>query len=529
MDRILGDALARGRRLALAALAAWAGLLHAGCVPVPVMHAPSVSGRVVDQVTGAPVPDAVVVVRYDARYDDLLPERDLVGHAETLSDAEGRFTAGPLNRPGLSLWPLIRVEARVVGVLAVGYRCADPVKVERGGPVEVGLAPAYDPDDRKDSCRPLAARRGEAPRYMLAWRGLHPKLPTPAQLESERQLERVLAARTAFGYGENCEGPIVDLALAPGGRRAAFLARRGDQGRVGVVRFGHAAGLEAARTVEIESGSDGHVLQQLTWTGPDELVLWEPSGSLSRRPTAPVFAGGGTPAVVVWKADAPPASRGEGGSHPALQPSRPLEPADLHDEGDALWMGRTFRASRALDAETGLPTDWLQIVTEDGDTREIAIPGEPCGARGRFGRPHYRITVDARTALDLRYVNGGCHAVAIDLESGEWNVVDGDDRPAVCRETRRMPASHLVVALRGYALEIDEALAAAEADPTAPYALQLAAGGHTVLLSRDHTGSPIRLVLPAFPVRTPLRRIDVSLVGGSTSSGQRAIPSLEPL
>jgi hypothetical protein len=92
-----------------------------------------------------------------------------------------------------------------------------------------------------------------------------------------------------------------------------------------------------------------------------------------------------------------------------------------------------------------------------------------------------------------------------------------------------MPASHLATALRGYALEIDEALAEAGADLTAPYSLQIAAEGRSFLLSRDHAGEPISLSLPGFPIRTPLQRIDVSLVGESRASGPHAIPSLEPL
>jgi hypothetical protein len=44
-------------------------------------------------------------------------------------------------------------------------------------------------------------------------------------LVDQRRLEQILAARTALGFGENCEGPVFDLALSPDGRLAAIAQR----------------------------------------------------------------------------------------------------------------------------------------------------------------------------------------------------------------------------------------------------------------------------------------------------------------
>ena len=35
-----------------------------------------------------------------------------------------------------------------------------------------------------------------------------------------RSIERQLAARSVLGFGENCQGPVLDMAISPGGERA---------------------------------------------------------------------------------------------------------------------------------------------------------------------------------------------------------------------------------------------------------------------------------------------------------------------
>jgi hypothetical protein len=103
-----------------------AGVCLSGCVPLPVFTTPEVTGRVVDAKSGQPVSGAVVVVRFDVRYDDLLPDRDVIGHREVVSAADGSFALGRSTKAGLALWPLVHTEARVVGVIAPGYRCPAP-------------------------------------------------------------------------------------------------------------------------------------------------------------------------------------------------------------------------------------------------------------------------------------------------------------------------------------------------------------------------------------------------------------------
>ena len=92
-------------------LCAGVAALAGGCLPVQLT--PAVQGRVLDDSTGAPVAHAVVVVRFDVRRDERLPERDLLGHREVQTDSEGRFRLSPELRPGLSAWPHGGSEARV--------------------------------------------------------------------------------------------------------------------------------------------------------------------------------------------------------------------------------------------------------------------------------------------------------------------------------------------------------------------------------------------------------------------------------
>ena len=90
--------------------------------------------------------------------------------------------------------------------------------------MKIPLQPALDAGDQRDSCRPVPANPGEADEYMTAWRALFPEEQNAEDAESERQIARILEARSALGFGENCEGPVIDLALAPDGLRAGYVA-----------------------------------------------------------------------------------------------------------------------------------------------------------------------------------------------------------------------------------------------------------------------------------------------------------------
>src|SRR5574342_668926 len=114
------------------------------------------------------------------------------------------------------------------------------------------------------------------------------------------------------------------------------------------------------------------------------------------------------------------------------------------------------------------------------------------------------MAADGRSGLDLRFVDGGCHAVRIDLESGAWKKLDASSEPAQCETARRVPAAKLTVALRGYMREVESALAEGGADPDAAFVLEIDEDGETHAQARDFAGEQRDLRLPRFPLHTPL-------------------------
>jgi len=143
----------------------------------------------------------------------------------------------------LYFWSAISwgVWARDVGLLRAVYEGAAN-RLHRYTLITIELEPALDVDDQRESCRPIPAERGEAEAYMAAWRALFPSELKPAELEAERQLSRVLEARSVFGFGENCVGPAIDLALSANGSLAGVSVasvptevRMIDLGRGGLV------------------------------------------------------------------------------------------------------------------------------------------------------------------------------------------------------------------------------------------------------------------------------------------------------
>jgi len=201
-----------------------------------------------------------------------------------------------------------------------------------------------------------------------------------------------------------------------------------------------------------------------------------------------------------------------------------FEPADLKDEGDSRWRGRTFLLKRALDPRTGLGADSLITVDDTGNRSEFLLPGEACGPSGRFGRPHYRIIENGETGIDLRFVDGGCHAVQIHLTTGAWRRLDHSNELAECDDTGNIPAMHLNTALRGYSREVQAARVEAGADASAAYALIIDPDGSTHVETRNVEGEPVRADVPRFPLTTPLRRIDVSLVGAAGKKSPSTLP-----
>ena len=498
-----------------AALAAAWVIGVSGCV-MPVRVGSGLAGTVVDRTTAAGIEGAIVVVSYDGRYGDKLPDREHLGHAEATTGPDGSFRLPRYVSGGLSVWPLFQVETRVATVLHPGHRCAAPVHVEGSDPVRIELAPALDAVEQRDSCRPVASRRGEAEAYRTAWRALFPSQASARDREQERELARTLEARAALGFGQNCSGPVTDLALAPGGERAAFVAagRRGPE--VQLVDLA-AQGPGAPRAVGQASDAPH---RRLAWTGAGELVLWQPASAADRAISPSVFSRGSS--RVIWSsAPALPAAIDRGAA-----PLEPLDPADLSDEADTLWQGRSFALERTLDPGTGLSSDRLRVTGQDGTSASVELPGEACGG-ARFGRPQYRIAAPGRVGLDLRFVGGGCHAVAIDLETGAWRRLDRVDAAATCRDQRSLPPAQLATALRGWTRDLHAALGAAGADPGAAYALRIDARGQTVVLAKTPAGEPLSVPFQRFPIATPLRRIDVTHVSPAVP-GSRGFPAAAP-
>jgi hypothetical protein len=506
-----------------------AGLLLAlglcSCL-LPVRTGPGLEGRVIDRETGEAVEGAVVVVRWDGRYGDELPDRETLGHAETATGPDGRFRLPRYTRGGLTVWPLFRVEARVERVIHPAYACPLPRAVGPSGRVEIRLSRAELDGDRRETCRPVRARSGEATAYMTAWRELFPDPETPEQREERQRLDRLLEARATLGFGGNCEGPVTDLALAPDGAHAAFVTRDSRGSRAHVVDLGSG---------EVQSSPvEDPVRRRLAWTGAGELLLWQPAGRAERTVSASIFARGRS--QVVWRDEtALPAALdpGAGLTPVGTSPHRPLDPADLRDEADTRWLGRTFELERRVDPESGLPRDQLRVTRPDGGRHTVALPGEACGG-ARFGRPHYRIDASASAGLDLRFVDGGCHVVRIDLDDGRWERLDAAHEAATCRSRRRVPPAQLAAALRGWTRDLRAALSDAGADPDAAHALEIGEDGRTRVLARDYAGLPVTLEGPEFPIDTPLRRIDVTHVAHSAHastppSGPPPMEALEPL
>jgi len=504
-------------------------LLQISCVVLPVRVAPGVSGTVIDRESGKPVAGALVVVRFDGHYDDILPDREVLGHREARTDARGHFSIGSLIKPGISAWPTYRTETRVVAVMSDGYRCPRPQEpAQRSREIRVGIQPALDANDRRDSCRPVPAEKGEAVAYMAAWRELYPDVRTGPDADEAHQLKRLLSARSAFGFGENCEGPALDLALAPDGRRAAFEIAGDRQSEVHVVEL-RASRSKLAQVIPRDVQPSP---RRLAWMNPADLVLWEPSEDSYQAVSPSVFATGEFERI--WSA-AGPASQSFGRTEVSqLRPEEMavpvLAPEDLNDEGDSRWRGRSFVLQRRTNPETGLPQDDLRVYRQDATSYTLSLPGEVCGPRGRFGRPQYRIAADSRTSLDLRFVNGGCHVVRTDLETGAWSVLDAVDRAGVCRAARYVQPTELRTALRGYTRELESAIFEAGADPASAYALRIEPDGTTRLDTRGFSGASMTIEVPRFPLDTPLQRIEITTLGGSSNaSGAKARPRLEPL
>jgi hypothetical protein len=298
--------------------------------------------------------------------------------------------------------------------------------------------------------------------------------------------------------------------MAPDGRRAAFEIAGNRESEVHIVE------LRASRSklAQVITRNAHPSPRRLAWMNHADLVLWEPSEDSYQAVSPSVFAAGEFERI--WSANGSTKAsqlRSEEMAVPVLAPE------DLNDEGDSRWRGRSFVLQQRPNPETGLPQDDLRVYREDATSYTLSLPGEVCGPRGRFGRPQYRIAADSRTSLDLRFVNGGCHVVRTDLETGAWSVLDSVDRAGVCRAERHVQPTEFKTALRGYTRELESAIFEAGADPTAAYALRIEPDGTTRLDTRGFSGASITIEVPRFPLDTPLQRIEITTLGGGSSVG----------
>jgi hypothetical protein len=288
----------------------------AACVPLPVRHAPAVRGSVVDA-SGAPVSGALVVVRFDAFYDEVLPRHEPFAWLTVRSGPDGRFRAGPAFAPGVEPWPWLLTRARAQVVLAEGRLCAEEQTLAADGASRIVLTPARDEEERRASCPPLAGWPAGAREYAAAWRDLYAEGGTDGgPTAAEHELSRAAASRRSFGFGANCAGPVLELSLAPDGSRAALLVAQGHEALVQLVDV--ATGRVPAPLSLARLPVDP--LPRLGWTSAGSLTLGVAASSSDAavRPellAGPLDGSPGTgaaataiPSRALWSPEQPPAS-----------------------------------------------------------------------------------------------------------------------------------------------------------------------------------------------------------------------------
>ncbi len=508
-----------------------------GCIPLPLKRAPGLHGAVVDT-RGEPIAGAHVVVRFDGSYDEILGEWDLLGHREATTDENGRFRFGNLHKDGFSAWPWFEARSAVVGVIRDGFSCADRAAALDDGSVRVVLRDGVTAEARRDSCRPVPAAPREAPGFWKAWNALQ----EVAIARDEPRDSGSIAAKRPFGFGMNCRGPVLDAALAPDGVHLARMVTRQrdatttlrlqilELGEHGPPVIAHAAPVrlrpEVGRLAWISDGELAWLEESLQWRDPDRpstsrtppgmgrfaRVLFDRTARDSAalpasRPPSP------TPQGVRWTATPKPVDP----AAPANAATR-IDPVvagdeDRHDRAALRWRDRTFTRHQRVDPNTGLPTTVLRVTRPGGATVEARLPGEACGRTGRFGRPEFALTQRGDRAVDLRYVDGGCQLVSIDLRAGTWESLATAAGPSTCQTSRDIPASQLRAGFPDYAETLQTALERSKLDPKAAFRLVLGPGRAARLEVPTETGRTEILDAPPFPMETPLRVIGVSTLG----------------
>jgi hypothetical protein len=464
------------------------GLLLA-CASARPQRAPELAGVVVGAQSGRPLVGALVVLREPAKSG--IPPRASFRHHEERTGAGGRFTVAASVRWSWRSGSSAGERGEVFSVFAPGYRCSLPLPLSPDRVVRIELQAASDPSEQRDSCPPPPAPAAVLPRYAAAVALLERSATHTAELrrrQADGHPADPLAALLSLGYGANCPGPILDFALHPEGRRLAFQEHtsRGVAIRV--------AFLDKATQAPMLIGyASEHPPRRLQWSANGALTLFREPGSLAWRISPRERA------EKIWR----PAS----GSKPSEPGPRDLPALASEENRTPSSQRRSLTVRRYLDPHTRLPTQWLTVTREDGGRVRLQLPGEPCARGGRSGSPTQGLAAHGNSAFDLRWVNGGCHLVRIDLGTGAWSPLDRAGSTGLCRESRRMASSELRRALPDYARRLEALLADPQIDPRAGYMLWIEPGRPGRVEAQDRLGGRRWLEAPRLPVRTPLRRI----------------------
>ncbi|NNL86091.1 MAG: hypothetical protein HKP27_10585 [Myxococcales bacterium] len=503
---------------------------------------------------GRPIAGATVVARFDASYDQVLGERQLLGHREVITDAEGRFRIDTFHSAGFSAWPWLEARSSVVGVIHEDYLCTNRAARLADGSLRVLLLEATDSRPRIDSCQPVSATPAEAPSYWAAWHRLH----SLEQERPEKLAARGLEARTLFGFGRNCRGPVLDAALSPGGERLARLIERpasaeavkrriqilelADTGEPVIVyaapfRFdalkGHLAwigsgdlawveeGLHLAETrgpeargapLEVPRPSSGRLARVLYSAGRNALVALPaapaplPSGTRWTSSPEPVDAT--MDIALPGRPETLPASASGTVDAPVVAGEE-----DRHDRAGLRWGERQISRLERLGRHSGMPRATLRVSKPGAATVDARLPGEACGRSGAFRGPEYTISASGNLALDLRYTQGACQIVAVDLRRGAWRTLARAEGTASCQEARDVPPSQFRAAFPDYAAALDRIIEQADLEPNVAFRIVLGPSHAARLEIPTSSGRTEILDAPPFPVKTPLREIGVSTLG----------------
>jgi hypothetical protein len=493
-------------------------------------------------------------VRFDASYDQVLSERELLGHREVTTDAEGRFRIDTFHGAGFSAWPWLEARSTVVGVIHEDYLCTDRAAKLADGTLRVLLLEATDSRPRIDSCQPVTATPAEAPSYWAAWN----RLQSLEQEQAEKLDARGLQARTLFGFGRNCRGPVLDAALSPGGERLARLIERPASSEAAKRRIQILEVADAGEPVIVYAAPfrfdalKGH----LAWIGSGELawieerLLADTPGPEAPRPgsgrLARVLYSAGQNAVAAlpaapaplpsgtrWTSSPEPVDATMDLALPNLPETLPEAspealPAsasgtvdapviageeDRHDRAGLRWGERQISRLQRPGRRSGMPRATLRVSKPGATTVEARLPGEACGRSGAFRGPEYTLSASGNLALDLRYTQGACQLVAIDLRRGAWRTLARAEGTATCQEARDVPPSKLRAAFPDYAAALDTIIERANFEPNVAFRIVLGPSRAARLEIPTSSGRTEILDAPPFPVKTPLLEIGVSTLG----------------